>query len=165
MAAGPWSTGLLEPLGVKLPVHPSKGEILRLKPLASGSFGVHLHGPCSLVQKKDGLIWVAATAAEDGFNRELTDEAEQKLRANAKLMMPETEGAEIAMHTVCFRPATPDDLPVVGKAPLPGNVLVASGGGGTGIVHCLLVGRQVAAMVEQGSADPELAALALSRFD
>jgi glycine/D-amino acid oxidase-like deaminating enzyme len=164
VAAGPWSAGLLEPLGVKLPVRPSKGEILRLRPLRSGPFGAHLHGPCSVVHKRDGLVWVAATAASDGFNREPTQEAERKLLANARLMMPEAAESPVERHTVCFRPATPDDMPVAGNAPLHGNVLVASGGGGLGIMHCLLIGRQVAGMVERGAREPEIASIALSRF-
>ena len=69
----------------------------------------------------------------------------------------------LLQHTVCFRPATPDDLPIVGR--IADAVLVATGGGGSGIVQCLLIGRQVAAMIADGADEPTEAAISLSRFD
>ncbi|MDA1296583.1 MAG: FAD-dependent oxidoreductase [Chloroflexi bacterium] len=164
VAAGPWSPDLLKPIGTDIPVHPSKGEILRLEPPASGPFSAHVHGPCSLVLKKDGLVWVAATAADAGFDRTPTDASRRKLLENARTMMPEAAESAVAMHTVCFRPATPDDLPVLGRAGDRGNVIVATGGGGSGIVQCLYIGRQVEEMVATGRAEPELASISLSRF-
>lgn len=162
VAAGPWTTGLVEPFGVKLPVHPSKGEILRLEPPAGKGFSMHVHGPCSLVNKRDGLVWVAATAADSGFDRAPTDGAKRQLLENAGSMIAESADWPIAKHTVCFRPATPDDLPIVGS--VSENVLVATGGGGSGIVQCLHVGRQVEKMVSAGDTEPEETAISLSRF-
>ena len=164
VAAGPWSPQLLTPLGADVPVHPSKGEILRLEPPASGPFATHLLGPCSLVHKKDGLVWAAATAANAGFDRAPTDASREKLLANARTMMPEMADSAVAMHTVCFRPATPDDMPVLGRAGDRGNVIVATGGGGSGIVQSLHIGRLVENMVSSGRVEPEMASISLSRF-
>ncbi len=162
LAAGPWTPGLSEPLGVEIPVHPSKGEILRLQPKSSERFGVHVHGPCSLVNKKDGLVWVAATAAEVGFDRTPSDAAREQLLENAGKMMTGADDWPILQHTVCFRPATPDDLPVVGA--ISDNVIVATGGGGSGIVQCLYVGQQVSAMLESASPEPDSELISLRRF-
>lgn len=162
VAAGPWSTEMVKPFGVDLPVHPSKGEILRLQPPHEKTFSMHVHGPCSLVNKKDGLVWVAATAADSGFDRTPTDGAKRQLLQNARMMMAESADWPIVKHTVCFRPATPDDMPIAG--PVSENVLVATGGGGSGIVQCLYVGRQVAQMVSEGNTEPEMASISLNRF-
>ncbi len=162
IAAGPWSTELAKPFGVDLPVHPSKGEILRLQPPEGEGFGMHVHGPCSLVNKKDGLVWVAASAADSGFDRTPTDGAEKQLLEYARTMMAESANWPIAQHTVCFRPATPDDLPIVGS--VSDNVLVATGGGGSGIVQCLFVGRQVEKMVTAGESEPAATMISMSRF-
>ncbi len=162
VAAGPWSTELVKPLGVKLQVHPSKGEILRLQPPNDAGFSMHLHGPCSLVNKKDGLVWVAATAAESGFDKAPTDTAKQQLLTNARTMMAESADWPVAQHTVCFRPATPDDLPILGA--VGDRVSVATGGGGSGIVQCLLVGRQMAQMLAEEASEPEMKPISISRF-
>lgn len=164
VAAGPWSNHLLQALGVDVPVHPSKGEILRLAPPRSGSFATHLHGPCSLVNKKDGMVWVAATAADAGFDRSPSNEARERLLNSANLMMPDAGESEVLKHTVCFRPATPDDLPVVGRAGDTGSVIVATGGGGSGIMQCLYVGNLVEGMMSSDSSEPELASISLGRF-
>ena len=164
VAAGPWSRDLLTPLGVNIPVHPSKGEILRLTPPSTGEFATHLHGPCSLVNKKDGMVWVAATAADVGFDRTPSAEARVRLLANAGLMMPDASESQVLQHTVCFRPATPDDLPVVGRAGDSGNVIVATGGGGSGIMQCLYVGRLIEAMVSGNADEPESTSISINRF-
>ncbi len=160
VAAGPWSPQLVEPLGASVPVHPSKGEILRLKPPEGVGFPMHLLGPCSLVKKRDGLVWVAATVAEVGFDKTPTAEASQKLLEYAETMMPDAADWPVVEHSACFRPATPDDLPVVGA--VTDNVFVASGGGGGGIGHCLLVGREVGKLVSNG--EPEMTAFSVKRF-
>ena len=164
VAAGPWSPQLLKPLGVDVPDHPSKGEILRLEPPASGPIAMHLHGPCSLVHKTDGLVWAAATVVDEGFDRTQTDASRKKLLDNARAMMPEMADSAVAMHTVCFRPATPDDLPVLGRTGDSGKVIVATGGGGSGILQSLHIGRLVEEMVTSGRAEPEMASISLSRF-
>lgn len=162
VAAGPWSAQLLKPLGVDLPVHPSKGEILRLEPPVTGPVPVHLHGPCSVVQKKDGHVWVAATAANVGFDRTPTEASRTKLIENARSMMPEAAGSAIAMHTVCFRSATSDDLPILGRAAE--NVIIATGGGGMGVVQSLYIGRAVEKMFSAGSQTPDLESISLNRL-
>jgi glycine oxidase len=165
VAAGPWSPQLLSPLGVEVPVRPSKGEILRLEPPGSGPFSTHLHGTSSLVHKKDGHIWVAATTTDAGFDRTPTDDSRGTLLRNARAMMPDMADSAVAMHTVCFRPATPDDMPVLGRVGDRGNVIVATGGGGNGIVQCLYIGRLVEEMIATGSHEPEMASISLSRFN
>lgn len=164
VAAGPWSPDLISPLGVEIPVHPSKGEIIRLEPPVSGPIAAHLHGPSSVVHKKDGMVWVAATVTDSGFDRTATDIARQTLLERARIIMPEAADSKVLMHTVCFRPATPDDLPIIGRVGDRGNVIVTTGGGGSGIVQSLYVGRQVEKLVTSSRAEPELASISLNRF-
>jgi glycine/D-amino acid oxidase-like deaminating enzyme len=114
--------------------------------------------------KMDGHVWVAATAAEEGFDRTPTAWAEDRLLSYARTMMPEAATGRILRHTVCFRPATRDDMPVVGQLDVQGRVVVASGGGGTGIMTCLFIGQQVADMVAGGSPEPGFASIGLRRF-
>ena len=164
LAMGAWTGEAVKKLGGHVPVYPSKGEILRLRPPEGGGFTTHLLGPCSLVLKKDGLVWAAATSEDAGFDRAPTSRARDTLMAGARLMMPEAAAGLPVKHTVCFRPETPDGMPVVGKLDGPGTIYVASGGGGSGIMQCLFVGKQVAGMVLDGAVSPEFDAISSRRF-
>ena len=139
IAAGPWSAEVAKLVGADIPISPSKGEILRLGLLESGPLEVHLHDPSSLAQKKDGQIWAAATAADVGFDRTPTTESRDTLLANAHQMLPDIQDSSLLMHTVCFRPVSRDGVPIIGAIEDTGNVWVASGGGGSGIMQSLAV--------------------------
>ena len=164
IAAGPWSATVAELVGADIPISPSKGEILRLGVLESGPLEVHLHDPNSLVQKKDGQIWSAATAADVGFDRAPTTESRDTLLANAFEKLPETEDSALLMHTVCFRPVSRDGVPIIGAIESTGNVWIASGGGGSGIKQSLAVAEPVAQALATGSSDFSLENFSPARF-
>lgn len=164
IAAGPWSGPLAAMAGVTLPITPSKGEIIRLGPPEGAQLPVHLHGPCSLVHKKDGMVWAAATSADQGFDRAPTGWALEKLSHDASSMMPAMADAPVLMRTVCFRPASPDGLPIVGRIRSNAPVWVATGGGGSGIMQSLLIGDAVAGMITSGADEGALPGTSPQRF-
>lgn len=165
IAAGPWTAQVAGLLGAKVPVTPSKGEILRVIPPPGPPLPVHVHGPCSLMHKRDGFLWIAATAADEGFDDSPTEWARRRLLANGRSMMPDVARSPLFAHTVCFRPATPDGIPVAGRLGSNLPVWAASGGGGSGIMQCLAIGETVARMIAGNQDDPDIPALRLSRFD
>ncbi len=164
IAAGPWSAEVAKMTGAALPIIPSKGEIVRLGPPDGAQLPVHLHGPCSLVHKKDGMVWAAATSAEEGFDRAPTEWALEKLSRDARSMMPAMEDAPVLMRTVCFRPASEDGLPIVGRIRPETPVWAATGGGGSGIMQSLLIGEAVAGMITAGDDESDLPGVSPRRF-
>ncbi|NQW16039.1 MAG: FAD-dependent oxidoreductase [Chloroflexi bacterium] len=164
ITAGPWSSQIANLMAVELPIHPSKGEILRLGPLESGPLEVHLHDPSSLVQKKDGQIWSAATAADVGFDRTPTPESRDILLANARQVLPEIENSTLILHTVCFRPVSQDGIPIIGQIDGSGSVWIATGGGGSGIMQSLAVAESVAKSITTGLSELSLEAFSPARF-
>ena len=164
IAAGPWSAGVADMAGAALPIIPSKGEIVRLGPPEGAQLPVHLHGPCSLVHKKDGMVWAAATSDEAGFDRAPTEWALEKLSRDASSMMPVMADAPVLMRTVCFRPVSEDGLPIVGKIRSQAPIWVATGGGGSGIMQSLLIGEAVAGMITSGVDESDLPGVSPPRF-
>ena len=165
IASGPWSAHHTEEwLGVSIPVEPYKGEILRLRinepmpPLDLSGGGANLH------IRADGLLWVGATEERKGFDRQPSDSARKTLMKGATTLMPFLADAEIAKHTACLRPLTPDWLPIVGAAPGWQNAYLATGAGKKGILLSPAIGKATADLITTGNTTIPLDGFAPDRF-
>ena len=164
IATGPWSGGAAEWLGVNIPVRPLKGEIVRVEP-AGGPLEQDFSGAgSSLYMRADGLVWVGATEADEGFDDAPTDAAKKKLLDGATKLMPSLDGARIIKHTACLRPVTADWLPIVGAAPGWDNVYLATGAGKKGILISPGMGKATADLITQGRTDLPVGDFGLERF-
>ena len=139
LATGPW-TKLIEGVNLKEEIFPSKGQIIKLIDNEKAFTNYHLHGPCSIVRKKDGLIWVAATVEDRGFDKEITEDSKNELLQKAKKIYPNISDFEFHSQTACLRPSIIKDLPYIDKLPNK-EIYIASGGDGWGIMMSILVGE------------------------
>jgi glycine oxidase len=117
VAAGPWSAALA-PVGDGPPVRPVKGQILELR--ARGERGEPfervLRSPrCYLVPRGDGRVVVGATVEEQGFDTTVTADGVFRLLEAAWEIFPEVSELEFVTARAGLRPATPDNVPVVGR--------------------------------------------------
>ncbi len=164
IASGPWSAQADDWLGVKIPIEPYKGEILRLRingampPYDFSGGGVSLH------LRADGLLWVGATEESKGFDREPSESARRTLMNGAVKLMPSLADAEIAMHTACLRPLSPDWMPIVGAAPSWDNAYLATGAGKKGILLSPGIGKAVADTITNGETAIPLDGFGVERF-
>jgi glycine oxidase len=161
---GPWSGAAEGWLGVPLPVEPLKGEILRMTqsgpPLKSDIVAPGI----SLFGREEGQIWLASTQQRVGFNREPSEWAYRTLYDAAVHLMPSIAEASLLQQTVCLRPVTPDDLPMVGKVPGREGAYVATGGGTKGILLAPAMGRTLADLVLTGQTALPVGACDPARF-
>ena len=141
LAMGPWSTDAEAWLGVKVPVEPLRGEILRTE-----LPGVSLHS-------RRGLVWIGTTEESRGFDVEPSEATRRSLMESAAKLMPAMAEARLVKHTVCLRPVTPDWLPVLGAAPGWSNVYLATGGGKKGILISTGMGKAIADLITTGRTD------------
>lgn len=150
VAAGPWSSRLLETVDVTVPIEPLKGQIVRTR--APGPpMRVSLWWDSDYAgSKPDGLLWCGTTEERVGFDEQTTDSARDGILASARRVLPFLSDAEIVTQTACLRPVTADGLPVVGSLTDHSNIIVASGGGRNGIVLGPALGK-VAADIAIGS--------------
>jgi glycine/D-amino acid oxidase-like deaminating enzyme len=164
IALGPW-TGQAEPwLGCPLPVEPLKGEILRMS-MPGRPLGFDVVAPgISLFARPDGQVWLASTQERRGFDKEPSESAYRHLLGNATALMPAIKDATLLQQTVCLRPVTPDDLPIVGAVPGCAGAYVATGGGTKGILLAPAMGKAIAELISQDSTSLPIDAFSPARF-
>jgi len=164
LAMGPWSRQAESWLNISIPVDPLKGEILRLDiPGASVAHDVS-GGGGSLHPKPDGLIWCGSTEEWQGFNKDLSESARQSIIASTVKLMPDMAQANLALHTACLRPVTPDWLPIIGQAPGWDNVFLTTGAGKKGILLSPGMGKATADLITKGTTDLSVQEFSPNRF-
>lgn len=164
LALGPWSGTARAWLDVEIPIVPQKGEIARLQGL-DPVLGLHVHGPCSMVQKADGLIWLAATRKDNtGFDVTPTTEALETLSQHGMQIMPEIGSHGLVLQTACMRPVTPDGFPIIGRVPGKEGMFIATGTGGSGIGLAPAIGKAIADLVTTGETEIDIERFGLERF-
>jgi glycine oxidase len=164
LAMGPWSTDAEAWLGVKLPVNPLRGEILRTELPGQAALAHDLSGPGVSLHSRRGLVWIGTTEESRGFDVEPSEATRRSLMASAAKLMPAMADARLVKHTVCLRPVTPDWLPVLGRAPGWSNVYLATGAGKKGILISPGMGKAVADLITSGRTELPIGPFAPERF-
>lgn len=167
LAAGAWTNRIR---GVRTPpVRPVRGQLLHLTP-GIGRITTILWGPdCYIVPLRTGTeLLVGATVEEAGFDEHATDEAVRDLYAAARRLLPDlpADPRDVAMEPrVGLRPATPDELPVLGIDPDQPGIVFASGHYRNGILLAPITGTLVADVIVHGTKDSALAPFSPARFN
>lgn len=132
-----------------LPVRPVKGEVLRLRwrrgcmPLPQRVIRARVRGrQVYLVPRADGVV-VGATQYEHGRDTAPAVSGIRELLDDACEVMPALGEYEFAECAAGLRPATPDNLPIVGR--LDERTLVATGHGRSGFLLAPWTAERIAA--------------------
>ena len=134
LALGSYSPLLLKPLGIHLPVYPAKGYSATLE-LADDS-----HAPTvSLTDDERKLVFsrlgnrlrIAGTAEFNGYNLELNPVRCQALLARTRQLFPQLQFVGEPAFWCGLRPATPSNLPLIGRSRL-ANLWLNTGHGTLG---------------------------------
>lgn len=127
LAAGAWSGGLLEPVGVRAPTPPIKGQIVLLRAERALLRRVVEHGKNYLVPRDDGRILVGATEENAGFDARPTAAGARDLLEEAIRLCPALGDAAIETSWAGLRPGSVDGRPYLGIAPEVENLIIAAG--------------------------------------
>lgn len=117
LAAGAWSAGLLQPLGVELPVEPVKGQMLLYKMPPGWLECMVMYDGRYAIPRRDGHIVVGSTLEYSGFDKTTDDQALATLKTAAERMLPALAGIEPVMQWAGLRPGSPDGVPWIGELP------------------------------------------------
>jgi glycine oxidase len=134
-------------------IRPVKGEILRLRsrpgrlPLPMRTVRGLVEGhPVYLVPRDDGRVVLGATQYEAGFDTDVTVESVRDLLLRAERVVPSLADCAIDEFQAGLRPATADNLPLIGW--IEPGVLAATGHFRNGILLSPITASIVAAALD-----------------
>ncbi len=159
LATGAWSHELLP-----LPVYPKKGQMLSLRvPDTCSLLPLEriLFGDVYIVPRRDRRIVIGATSEDVGFTPHNTPLGIQALLERAIRLYPQLQHYPIEEFWWGFRPATPDELPILGSASQ--NLTFATGHYRNGILLAPVTATLIADWILEQS-DPLLKHFHYSRF-
>lgn len=163
LATGAWSSPLLS-----VPVVPRKGQMLSVQAIASREtiqplqqilFGVDVY----LVPRRNGQILIGATTEDVAFAPGNTPAGIQLLLQSAIALYPPIQDFPIQEFWWGFRPATPDESPILGYGPYD-NLILATGHYRNGILLAPITATLLADLILHQRVDPLLAHFHWDRF-
>ena len=154
VAAGWRSPASLTMLPHPVRVHPLKGQVVRLG-VPPGTLGHTVRASVRgrdvyVVPRPGGELVVGATSEDVGADLTVTAGAVHDLLHDAIAVIPVIAEAELRESTARLRPATVDNLPLVGPTCIEG-LMVATGHGRDGILLAPLSAEAMLAHVERRS--------------
>jgi thiazole synthase len=163
LATGAWSNELLPVL-----VSPKKGQMLSVQapegnhqplPLKRVLYGADIY----LVPRRDGRILIGATVEDVGWTPHNTAAGIHTLLGQAIRLYPELQDWSIQECWWGFRPATPDELPILGTSPCE-NLTFATGHYRNGILLAPVTAVLLADLIGEQKSDPLLEHFRYDRF-
>lgn len=164
-ALGAWSPALARPLGLRLPIQPGKGySITYTRPRLCPRTPLTLKEPSVCVTAWGSGYRLGSTMEFAGYDTTLNRARLDALRRGAADFLHEPEGPRRVEEWYGWRPMTPDDLPILGRAPGLDNLVLATGHGMLGVSLSAVTGQLVGELVADGRTSIDLAPFAPARF-
>jgi glycine oxidase len=165
LAAGSWS-GQIEIPGLTrgVPVHPIRGQLLRLAWHGPALRRVIWSDRCYVVPWDDGTLLVGATVEDAGFDERTTVAGVRELLEAACAIIPGASTAAFLGARAGLRPASADLRPIIGPSRIVPNLMYATAHYRNGILLAPLTAALVADALLDNRVDPALAALSPQRF-
>ena len=157
VACGSWSASLLAPLGIRLPVYPAKGYSATL-PLSADSIAPRVSltddGYKIVFSRLGERLRIAGTAEFNGYNTDLNPVRCAALMRRASLLFPDLRPAGPPEFWCGLRPATPSNVPCIGRTRL-GKLWVNTGHGTLGWTMACGSGAALADLVSGRKPEPD----------
>jgi D-amino-acid dehydrogenase len=168
LAGGAWSAELARSLGFSLPVYPQRGQILHMEmpDVETGAWPIVLgfHAHYLLTFPKYRVVAGATREHEAGFDPRVTVAGIHEVTGEALRVAPELARASLREVRVGLRPASPDGLPILGRAPGIDNLIVATGHGPSGLQLGPHSGVVAADLARGKESSIDLAPFSVDRF-
>ena len=127
VTAGAWSKQVLGHHALQLDIKPVQGQMLLYKfpepPLRS----IILQGDLYLIPRRDGYLLVGSTLEDVGFDKHTTIAARDELSQRAQRILPQLRDLPVAQQWAGLRPASPRNIPTIGRHPQLDNFYLNSG--------------------------------------
>lgn len=127
VTSGAWSKTLLGAHALHADIKPVRGQMLLFKfdtpPLPHIIFQDGLY----LIPRRDGHLLAGSTLEDVGFDKSTTDDVRESLLQRATALLPALHGMPLVKHWAGLRPASPDNIPTIGRHPHLQNLYINSG--------------------------------------
>jgi len=166
LAAGAWSNQISDlPETVQLAVRPVKGQMLALQmPPDAPLVNRMVTGPVILIPRSDGRLLVGATIEEQGFDTHVTAGAIWDMLSCARQMLPAIDRLPLIETWAGLRPASADNLPVLGPTGISGLV-IATGHFRHGILLAPITAQAISHYIQTGQVMDVIKPFAPTRFN
>jgi len=165
LAAGAWSSVIADGLKLRLPIQPAKGYSLSYKkPSASPRLPLSLSERKVAVTPMGDMLRFTSTLELAGFDPSVNQRRLAAIRQSVKEYLPGMEELEEEVDWSGYRPATPDDLPIIGRSGMYRNLILATGHGTLGMTHGLITGKLVSQIIAGKRPSVDLTPLRADRF-
>ena len=125
VTAGAWSKTLLGEYAMGMDVHPVRGQILLFKFATPPFPHILLQENLYFIPRRDGHVLVGSTLEEAGFDKSTTDEAKVMLLHRISALFPNWPAP--VQHWAGLRPASPGNIPTIGRHPNLANLYANCG--------------------------------------
>jgi len=163
LAAGAWSGGLAESLGLRLETRPIRGQIALVRLPRRQLVRVVNRGLDYLVPREDGTLLVGSTLEDVGFDRSTEDDAIERIMGVARDLLGDDAVGRPERSWAGLRPGTVDGLPTIGRTPACENAFVAAGHFRAGLHQSTGTAVLIADLIESRPPTMDVAAFAPDR--
>ncbi len=166
LALGSYSTQMLKPLGIDIPVYPVKGFSITVpitNPEMAPESTIMDETHKVAVTRLGDRICVGGTAQLSGFDLNLDEGRRQTLEFVVSDLFPQGGDVARAEFWTGLRPMTPDGTPIIGKTRYP-NLTLSTGHGTLGWTMATGTGRVVADLLSGKTPDIDVDDLGVARY-
>jgi D-amino-acid dehydrogenase len=165
IASGAWSPFLARDAGLRLPIEPAKGYSVDVaRPAAFPELPLYLGEAHVVLTPLGDALRIGSTLELAGWDMTVRRRRLQALGRAAQRVLGLPADGPVRQVWRGPRPVTPDGLPVIGRAPRRGNVIVATGHCMLGLSLAPVTGRLVAELAGGAPPSQDLRPLAPGRF-
>ncbi|MEE2761712.1 MAG: D-amino acid dehydrogenase [Pseudomonadota bacterium] len=166
MSLGSYTPLILRPLGISLPIFPTKGYSITI-PITGGNSAPHLsitdHENKIVYSRLGDRLRVAGTAEFAGYDTVLDENRAKSISAKARERFPGAGDFDSAEFWTGLRPLTPDGVPIVGATRYT-NLYLNTGHGTLGWTMSAGSGKAVADLISGKAPEIDLTPYSAARF-
>jgi glycine oxidase len=159
-----FATGAVPSEVLSVPQGSVKGHLLVTEP-APFELTAAVASTMLVIQLGDRRLLAGGTFDAGDTEDVVRDATVDSIRAEMSELVPTASTLKVERAWCCFRPSTPDELPIVDAVPGLGNAWVTAGHYRTGVLVAPAAGEALAAWITGGARPKDVEAFALARFE
>ena len=164
LAMGAWTSEASDWIDTPVPIRPYKGQMVELQapgpPLGAN---IH-HGRSYVTSKLNGTILSGSYDGFRGYDKSVSQEGVEHVLEGALKVCPAMEEASISWVITGLRPATPDEIPILGPVPGLDGAFISAGHMRKGITLAAMSGELIADSIVGNEPRLPIEPFSLSRF-